>query len=80
MIKIYCTFDKVSEEFSIPWFAKNDSVAKRNLKIASRREALPLSDIILYSIGTYDQDKGFIDETLQSVPISLDDDDKIDKE
>lgn len=58
MTNIYCTYDKVSEEFSQPWFAKNDNVAKRNLLIASRRENLPLEDINLFCIGIYDSDEG----------------------
>lgn len=58
MIYVYCTFDKVSEEYSMPWFAKNDNVAKRNLLIASRRENLPLEDIQLLRIGCFCNDDG----------------------
>lgn len=58
MIYVYCTFDKVSEEYSMPWFAKNDNVARRNLMIASRRENLPLDDIILVKLGMFNTDLG----------------------
>lgn len=70
-MKIYCTFDKVSEQYSQPWFAKNDNVAIRNLMIASRRENLPLEDIVLYSIGCYDSEKGFIFDNLKKEDVQL---------
>ena len=60
MLKIYCTFDVVSEEYSQPWFAKNDNVARRNLLIASQRQNLPLQDIQLYCIGNFNTDAGFL--------------------
>lgn len=63
MINVYCTFDKISEEYSIPWFAKNDNVAKRNLKIASQRENLPLEDVKLLRIGSYCQEDGTLFDT-----------------
>lgn len=63
MIKLYCTFDNVSEEFSVPWTAKNDNVARRNLLIAAKRQNLPLNDIKLYCIGSYSIDNGKLFDT-----------------
>lgn len=72
MIKIYCTYDEVSEEYSLPWFAKNDNVAKRNIQIASAREHLPLVDIKLLCLGSFDQEKGVlcnINEPAFNIPL-----------
>lgn len=84
MMFIYCTFDKVSESYSPIWTAKNDNVAKRNIKIASMRQNLPLSDIILVKLGSYNDDLGQIEgledvDPLKSVEISLIDDIELDK-
>lgn len=71
MIKFYVTFDKIGESYSMPFPAKNDNVAKRNMLIASKRESLPLDDIQLFCVGLYDFDNGTFDSFSERIEVPL---------
>lgn len=64
MLRIYSIFDLKSEEFSPPFFTKNDRLAMRTVSESAKGNASLLStypeDFMLYRIGEFDPSTGMI--------------------
>lgn len=64
MLRIYSIFDLKSEEFSPPFFQKNDRLAMRTISETAKGPQSLLNsypeDFMLYRIGEFDQSSGMI--------------------
>lgn len=59
--KIFCVYDSVNEEFSLPFYQKNVEVLKRSLKeVLSKSPTLP-SEYMIYELGLFDTEAGHME-------------------
>lgn len=60
----YALYDKAAETFLEPFFAQSDAAAERGLKyqLTDQRSQLSMfpQDFVLYKLGAYDTDSGFL--------------------
>jgi len=68
---MYAMYDRVSEEFSPPFIARNDAVAVREMLTTMQNSPYP-DDFYLQAIGTYDSMTGEVKHLEHKiVPFSL---------
>lgn len=70
LYRAYCIFDKLAEESSPVFTAKNDSVAFRNYKVALR-DVPSESEFVLYYVGDFDNVKCLLFPAKEPQTISL---------
>lgn len=64
---IYSFFDRVSQSYSEPFLAVNDSVAQRRFQYTMKNAPMVAQDMQLFKLGHMDTDKGITDVCVEFV-------------